>query len=58
VPFVRRLVIPSSHGDRYANGHVVEQGRHVYVSAGVGTSGIPLRLFAAPEIVVLELRSV
>jgi uncharacterized protein len=57
VPFLRRLVIPSYHGDRYANGHVVEQGRHLYVSAGVGTSGMPLRLFAPPEIVVLELRA-
>jgi len=27
----------------------------VYVSTGVGTSGIPVRFFARPEIVVFEL---
>jgi uncharacterized protein len=57
LPVVRGLVIPSWWGERYAHGHVVEDGRHLYVSAGVGTSGLPVRLLAPPEIVVLELRA-
>jgi uncharacterized protein len=56
LPVVRGLVIPSWWGDRYAHGHVVEGGRHLYVSAGVGTSGVPVRLLAPPEVVILELR--
>jgi predicted MPP superfamily phosphohydrolase len=57
IPLLRRLAIPSRHGERYARGHVVEEGRHLYVSSGFGTSGVPLRFLAPPEVVVLELRS-
>jgi uncharacterized protein len=55
VPLVRRPFIPSRFGERYARGHVVEDGRHLYVTAGFGTTGWPVRLFAPPEIVILRL---
>jgi predicted MPP superfamily phosphohydrolase len=55
IPGLRRLAIPSRYGERYARGHVVEDGRHVYITSGLGTSGLPVRLFAPPEVVVLEL---
>jgi predicted MPP superfamily phosphohydrolase len=57
IPVLRRLAIPSRYGERYARGHIVEEGRHLYVTSGLGTSGLPLRLLAPPEIVVLELVS-
>jgi predicted MPP superfamily phosphohydrolase len=57
IPVLRRPAIPSRHGERYARGHVVEDGRHLYITSGLGTSGLPLRLFAPPEVVVLELVS-
>ncbi len=47
--------IPSRFGDRYAHGHIVEQGRHLVVSAGLGLSGWPVRLGVPPEIVVVTL---
>jgi predicted MPP superfamily phosphohydrolase len=56
VPLLRRRVIPSRFGERYARGHIVEDGRHLYVTAGFGTSGWPVRLLAPPEVVVLALR--
>jgi predicted MPP superfamily phosphohydrolase len=56
IPVLRRPAIPSRYGERYARGHVVEDGRHLYVTSGFGTSGLPLRFLAPPEIVVLELR--
>ena len=56
IPLLRRPVIPSYYGERYARGHVVEDDRHLYVSSGLGTSGIPVRFLAPPEIVILELR--
>jgi uncharacterized protein len=56
IPVLRRPAIPSRYGERYARGHVVEDGRHLYVSSGLGTSGLPLRFLAPPEIVILELR--
>lgn len=55
IPVLRRLAIPSRFGERYARGHVVEGGRHLYVTSGLGTSGLPVRLLAPPEVVVLEL---
>jgi uncharacterized protein len=57
IPRMRRPAIPSRYGERYARGHVVEDGRHLYVSSGLGTSGLPLRFLAPPEVVVLELRA-
>jgi predicted MPP superfamily phosphohydrolase len=55
IPVLRRYVIPSRHGERYAVGHVVENGRHLVVTAGVGTSRWPVRLLAPPEALVLRL---
>jgi uncharacterized protein len=51
-------VVPSQFGNRYAYGHVVEGGRHLIVSGGLGTvsAGLaPVRLGVPPEIVVVEL---
>jgi predicted MPP superfamily phosphohydrolase len=51
-------VVPSKFGSRYAYGHIVEDGRHLIVSGGLGTvsAGIaPVRLGMPPEIVLVEL---
>jgi uncharacterized protein len=56
VPLLRRRFMPSRFGERYARGHIVEHGRHLYVTAGFGTSGWPVRLLAPPEAVILALR--
>ena len=48
-------VVPSDYGNRYAYGHVVEDGRHLIVSAGLGFSKLPVRVGAPPEIVLVEL---
>jgi uncharacterized protein len=55
VPLLRRSVLPTRFGERYIAGHVVERGRHLYVSAGLGTAGLPLRLRRPPEVPVLRL---
>ncbi|HOM03570.1 MAG TPA: metallophosphoesterase [Acetivibrio sp.] len=47
--------IPSIYGQKYRTGVADTKYTRVYVSNGVGTSGIPIRFFARPEIVVLEL---
>jgi predicted MPP superfamily phosphohydrolase len=57
VPFVGRPIVPSKHGERFAIGAVVEAGRHLFVTPGVGTSILPVRFLVPPEISVLELRS-
>jgi predicted MPP superfamily phosphohydrolase len=48
-------MLPTRFGERYLAGHVVEGGRHLYVSAGIGTPGLPLRLRRPPEVPVLRL---
>lgn len=50
-------LVPSRYGNRYAYGHVVEDGRHLIVSGGLGTSKVPVRLGVPPEIVLIELGS-
>jgi predicted MPP superfamily phosphohydrolase len=55
IPLLRRPTIPSWYGERYARRHVVEGGRRLYVSSGLGTSGLPVRLLAPPEVAVLTL---
>jgi len=57
VPILRLAAMPTAYGDRYVAGHVVEHGRHLYVSAGLGTAGLPLRLFRRPEVPVLRITS-
>lgn len=51
-----RPLTPSAHGSRYGWGHVREGGRHLVVSGGIGFSGLPLRLFAPPEITLVTVR--
>ncbi len=57
VPGLRLLFIPSSHGTRYLGGLIVEDGRVLYVSTGLGTAGLPVRFRRPPEVVVLTLRA-
>jgi uncharacterized protein len=56
LPLLGRRVVPSEFGERYAYGHIVEQGRNLFVTAGVGTSIIPVRFLVPPEIALLTLR--
>ncbi len=55
LPLIGAPVIPSRYGQRYRYGHVVEEGHHLYVTSGVGTSKLPLRFLAPPEIAVIDL---
>jgi len=55
LPFMEPVWVPSAYGARFAYGHIVEQGRHMIVSGGLGTSKVPLRLGVPPEIVRVTL---
>jgi predicted MPP superfamily phosphohydrolase len=57
IPVIGRLVVPSRYGQRFASGHIVEEGRHLFVNTGLGTSIIPVRFLVPPEISILELSS-
>ena len=49
------MAMNSRYGTRYRGGHIVENGRHLVVSRGLGCTAIPFRLGAWPEIVVLDI---
>jgi hypothetical protein len=55
VPLVWPAFVPSQYGARFAYGHIVEGGRDLIVSGGLGTSVVPMRVGVPPEIVHVEL---
>lgn len=55
LPFVGRLIVPSSHGQRFAAGTIREDGKTMFVTTGVGTSILPVRFRVPPEIAVLTI---
>jgi predicted MPP superfamily phosphohydrolase len=57
IPLLRRPMMPSYYGERYARGLIVEHGRHLLVSSGLGTSGLPVRFLAPPEVLIVTLRN-
>jgi predicted MPP superfamily phosphohydrolase len=57
LPLIGAPIVPSAYGQRYARGLVVEGGRHLFVSTGIGTSDIPARLGVPPTIFVLTVRA-
>lgn len=54
IPFVGPLIVPSSYGQRYAQGLIEENGKKLFVTKGIGTSILPVRFNCLPEIVVIN----
>lgn len=57
LPGVGRPIVPSRYGERFAIGHIIENGRHLFVSSGLGTSIVPVRFLVPPEVTLLALHS-
>lgn len=56
LPFIGSFLIPSEYGQRYRNGYIIENNKHLFVSRGVATlSGG--RFLDPPEINILTLYS-
>jgi predicted MPP superfamily phosphohydrolase len=55
LPFVGPLVNMSDAPLAWTYGHVTEAGRNLYVTSGVGVSGLPIRIGIPLEIALLEL---
>jgi predicted MPP superfamily phosphohydrolase len=54
-PFVGAPIVPSVFRQRFAAGHVVEEGRHLFVATGIGTSILPVRFRVPPAVDVLTV---
>jgi predicted MPP superfamily phosphohydrolase len=57
LPFDWTPIVPSMYGQKYAAGRVVEDGKQMYVSTGVGTSLIPVRFRVPPAVTLLTLHA-
>ncbi|HEY2866027.1 MAG TPA: hypothetical protein VGJ02_02950, partial [Pyrinomonadaceae bacterium] len=57
LPLIGSPIVPSSYGQKYARGHVRDNGVDMFVTTGVGTSILPFRFMVPPEIAVLTLQS-
>jgi predicted MPP superfamily phosphohydrolase len=55
LPLIGAPIVPSAFGQRYAEGIVVEGKRTLFVTPGIGTSVLPIRLGVPPEISLLSV---
>jgi len=55
LPLIGPIVTMSRFGDRYACGQIEEDGRTLIVGAGTGTSLLPIRFGAPPDIWVIDV---
>lgn len=56
LPFAGIVYVPSRYGTRYACGQYRLGARQMIVAGGVGTSGLPIRLLAPPDIWLITIR--
>ena len=55
IPLIGTPIVPSDFGQKYTAGHVFENGHHLFVTTGIGTSIFPIRFRVTPEIVILTI---
>ena len=56
-PIIGAPIVPSNYGQKFAQGHVIEQNVDVFITAGIGTSILPFRFLVPPEIAVLTINA-
>ena len=57
LPILGRPIVPTSYGQRYAYGNIREHDVNMFVTAGIGTSILPIRFLVPPEIAVLTINA-
>ncbi|MEP7149016.1 MAG: metallophosphoesterase [Acidobacteriota bacterium] len=57
LPILGTPFVPSSVGQRYARGHINEEGVDMFVTSGIGTSILPFRFMVPPEVAVVTIRA-
>lgn len=56
LPLIGAISYVSRFGDRFACGNINDNGQRVFVGAGLGTSIVPLRYGAAPDVWLVTLK--
>ena len=57
LPLIGTPVVPSNFGPKYTAGHIYENGHHLFVTTGIGTSIIRVRFRVTPEIAIVTINS-
>lgn len=57
LPLIGTPIVPSRFGQKYSAGHIFENGHHLFVTTGIGTSILPVRFRVTPEVVILRVLS-
>lgn len=57
LPGIGAPAVPSRYGEKYASGWVQGPSYPVFITRGVGSTGIPIRVGSPPELVLFELVS-
>ena len=57
IPLIGYAPFTPPYGRRYKDGEFSQQGGHLFVSSGLGTSTVRLRFACCPEVALLTLRS-
>jgi len=55
-PIVGIIYVPSRYGTRYACGIIREGRKTIIASAGIGASGLPIRMLAPPDVWLVTIR--
>ncbi|HXS08008.1 MAG TPA: metallophosphoesterase [Rhizomicrobium sp.] len=58
LPILGRIAVAhqSDYGQRYAIGVIRENGKTLFVSPGIGTSGLPVRFMVPPEVSLVTIK--
>lgn len=54
VPLLGPLVMPSVYGRRFDHGHFMVNGTRLFVTAGIGTTTLPLRIHCQPDVFIVD----
>ena len=57
LPLLSTLYAEEHYGMERIYGHIVEDGRHLIISGGLGTSFVPVRFLRPPEVVLVTIGS-
>ncbi len=56
-PIIGTPIVPTSWGQRFVSGVIIEKDKHFFITSGIGTSVIPIRFMVPPEISVLTINA-
>jgi len=56
IPLIGTPIVPSRFGRKYTAGHIFENGHHMFVTTGIGTSILPVRFRVPPEVLILTIK--